>query len=262
VIRAIKNGIFIGRGIIPTLVKHMEDWQRVLHERVQKLVRELQALSESSEGLQAGAPLLEALQVEEKLLRIYRKIERGVRKIANLLNDPSFYGEYSHLIHAMADMATIASIVVKQMSPALTMLSKGSTLQETLGIAENDMTSIYQLSKYLYEQQLYEESSGAFYLLSLLNPACSTFWIGLGNSEYFLGNYQEALLGFTFATQSEPENPLYHILLARCHRALGSESTAMACLGIAELCLKNSKEHGEMRKQIESLREDLQGRMP
>ncbi len=239
----------------------MEDWQRTLHDRVQKLIQEIQALSEGTEGLETGAPLLEAIQVEEKLLRIYRKIERGVHKIANLLNDPTFYGEYSHLIHAMADMATIASIVVKQMSPALTMLGKGATLQETLGIAENDLASIYQLSKHLYEQQLYEEASGAFYLLSLLNPACGTFWIGLGNSEYFLGNYQEALLGFTFATQTEPDNPIYHILLARCHKALGSEGAALACLGIAELCLKNTKEHAEVRKQIEAFRNDLQRRL-
>ena len=239
----------------------MEDWQRTLHDRVQKLIQEIQALSESTGGLETGAPLLEAIQVEEKLLRIYRKIERGVPKIANLLNDPTFYGEYSHLIHAMADMATIASIVVKQMSPALTMLGKGATLQETLGIAENDLESIYQLSKHLYEQQLYEEASGAFYLLSLLNPACGTFWMGLGNSEYFLGNYQEAVLGFTFATQTEPDNPIYHILLARCHKALGSDGAALACLGIAELCLKTSKEHAEVRRQIEAFRNDLQRRL-
>jgi tetratricopeptide (TPR) repeat protein len=239
----------------------MDDWQRTLHEKVLKLIQDLQALSASTEGIVPEAPLLEAIQVEEKLLRIYRKIERGVHKIANLLNDPMFYGEYSHLIHAMADMATVASIVVKQMSPALTMLGKGATLQETLGIAENDLVSIYQLSKHLYDQQLYEEASGAFYLLSLLNPSCGTFWIGLGNSEYFLGNYQEALLGFTFATQTEPDNPLYQILLARCHKAMGSDGAALACLGIAELSLKPSKEHAEIRKQIETFRNDLQRRI-
>ena len=240
----------------------MEEWWRVMHEKVQKLIQDIKELQFQHKGLEAHAPELEALQVEEKLLRIYRKIERAVHKIANLLNDPYFYGEYAHLIHAMADMATVASIVVKQMNPALTMLEKGSSLQETLGIAENDVASIYQLSKYLYEQQLYEEASGAFYLLALLNPSCPTFWLGLGHSEYFLTNYQEALCGFTFASQVDPENPVPHILMARCHKALGNEGTALACLGIAELNLKNSTEHAELRRQIETFKNELQRRSP
>jgi tetratricopeptide (TPR) repeat protein len=239
----------------------MEEMHQSFHERIKKLIKEIQELYATSEELTSPIPELEPSQVEAKIIRIYKKIERGVHKIANLLNDPEFFGEYSHLIHSMADMATVATVVIKQMDPALTMLGNGASLQETLGITDESLNSIYQLSKFLYEHQHYEEASGAFYLLSLLCPSCPTYWLGLGQTEYFLANYQEALLCFSFATHVHPEDPLYHILSARCHKALRNDAAALASLGIAELNTKKTPEHAGIRKQIESLRNELQRRI-
>lgn len=236
----------------------MDEWQQNMKERIEKLIQELNALSSELEpAVEAKSPLLETMLLEDKLLYIYKRIANGVQKISRLLADPSFYGEYFSLIPAMSDMAMVASVIVRQTEPALALIAQGNSLQEVLGISENTIESIYKLAKYLYEQQLFEESSGAFYLLAFLNPSCETFWIGLGNSEYFLHNFKEALLAYSLAIQIDEENPHYHLLVAKCHKALGNKTAALASLGIAQLSHKTKIAGIDISKQISHLQQEL-----
>jgi type III secretion system low calcium response chaperone LcrH/SycD len=159
-------------------------------------------------------------------------------------------------------MITIASVVIQQAKPALHLMAKGEPLQDILGISSISLRSLYKLSRYLYEHQHYEEASGAFYLLSLINPSYHIFWIGLGNCEYFLRRYQEALLAYSFASQTNPSDPSCHLLIARCQMALGNYAAATAYLSIAELSCSETPGSEKIKKQADELRNDLKRYLP
>jgi type III secretion system low calcium response chaperone LcrH/SycD len=198
--------------------------------------------------------------MENKLLLIFHRMERGIRKIMTVLNDPSLSDE-PHMFQAVSDMAVVASVVIQQMKPSLHLMAQGEPLQSILGISEATLQSLYGLAHYLYTQQHYEEAAGAFYLLSMLNPSYHTFWVGMGHCEYILRRYQEALLAYTFAAQVMPSDPTNHVLIARCHMAMGNFSAAAASMSIAEMACSDAEATEKVKKQIEQMRADTQRNM-
>jgi tetratricopeptide (TPR) repeat protein len=193
--------------------------------------------------------------LEQQALRIFHKIEKGFRKIVESL--PEMFESYKdpsskEVIQAVGQMITVASVLIKEPVPALARIAEGERIQDLLGVTENTLSSMYIAAKYLYEHQQYDEAASAFCLLSLLNPSYPALWQGLGNSEYFLGRYQEALIAYNCASLMDSENPLPHILSAKCHMALEHYVAAKAALILAESTHDNS-----YQDQIAKIREDL-----
>ena len=249
------------------MMNRFEEWHTEIRKQVEKVAQQLHDLSAPQFLAYPTEPVLysAAPEIETSVLSIYHKMEHGMRGLMRLLNDPSIIEgihEGSKLAQSMADMSTVASVVIQQMRPSLHLMTKGESLQSILGISDSTLHSLYALSRYLYEHQHYDEASGAFYLLSLLNPSYHIFWIGLGNCEYFLRRYQEALLAYMFAAQIDPSDPTSHLLMARCHMALGNFSAATANISIAEMTCSDSKVSERVKKQADQIRKDVQRHAP
>lgn len=242
-----------------------------MHEEIRKMLDKInQQLRELSPPGFHVTPELPSLDTDTQkmgnsLLSIYHKMERGMRKLVELLQELSNIGavtDQPDIVQAVGDMITIASVVIQQVKPALHLMAKGEPLQNILGISTISLRSLYKLSRYLYEHQHYEEAGGAFYLLSLINPSYHIFWIGLGNCEYFLRRYQEALLAYTFASQTSPSDPSCQLLIAKCHMAVGNYAAATAYLSIAELTCSETPGSEKVKKQADELRKDLKRYLP
>jgi tetratricopeptide (TPR) repeat protein len=244
-------------------MQKFEGMHEELRKMLEKIAQQLRELAPPSLHVSPSQPSLdvEVQKMEKGLLSIYHKMERGMRKLVELLQELPNIDDITHqpeIVQAVGDMITIASVVVQQIKPALHLMAKGEPLQDILGVSPLSLQSLYKLSRYLYEHQHYEEASGAFYLLALINPSYHIFWIGLGNCEYFLQRYQEALLAYTFAAQTAPTDPSCHLLIAKCQMALGNYAAATAYLSIAELSQGSEK----VKKQVDELRKELKRYLP
>jgi tetratricopeptide (TPR) repeat protein len=220
-------------------MERMEEWHHILHSQLEQLASQVRALTSPAIGGEITLPSLDQdmKKVEQGLFSIFQKIERSLRSIMKLLFDPTTMPpgiKIPELIQALTNMAVVASSVLVDSGRAIKLMSQGETLQGVLELSDDTIQSLYALTGYLYEQQHYEEASGVFFLLSLLNPSCYEFWVGLGNCEYILGRYVEALLPYSMALEVRHDDALVHILNARCHIALGNHAVARACLMMAE----------------------------
>jgi hypothetical protein len=237
-----------------------------LRKMLEKIAEQLRDLSTPGFHVTPSQPSLDGnvQKMENSLLSIFHKMERGMRQLVELLHELPNLGAIAHrpdIVQAVGDMITIASVVIQQVKPALHLMAKGEPLQEILGISSISLQSLYKLSRYLYEHQHYEEAGGAFYLLSLINPSYHIFWIGLGNCEYFLRKYQEALLAYTFASQTNPTDTSCQLLIAKCHIALGNYAAATAYLSVAELSCSEKQGSEKVKKQVDELRKELRDRI-
>lgn len=243
-------------------MERIEEWQFQLRNALEKIATHLQR--HHRQDLFAQLPQLEEKtnDLEKRALLIFKKIEKGMRLMIEVLPEIISHHrplESQKIVQSLSDMITIASIIVQDAKPSLDLMKQGKSMQEALSINEETLNSLYLAAKYIYDQQQYEEASSAFCLLSLLNPGRLTFWLGLGNSEFFLGRYQEALLAYGFASQIDDTAALPHILSAKSHIALENYPAARLSISLAELSQDKSKIY---QKQIDSLKEDLRRFLP
>jgi tetratricopeptide (TPR) repeat protein len=243
-------------------MERIEEWQFQLRLALEKIAHHIHKHHRGDFPIHK--PLLEERTdlLEKKALLIFEKIEKGMRAMISSLPEilqhtPAL--ESQKIVQALGDMITIASVIVQDAKPSLELMKQGTSMQEALEINEETLSTMYLAAKYLYEQEQYDEASSAFCLLSLLNPGRLPFWLGLGNSEFFLHRYQEALLAYGFASQVTESDSLPHILSAKCHMALENYPAAKLSLALAEMV---QDKHKHYQKQIDSLREDLRRFLP
>ena len=239
-----------------------EQWREEVRDQLEQISQHIREMTPPRFHLGPQEPSLEeeCAVMEQKLLTIYHKMERGMHRLVDMLRDPDVLqvlGAQPQIAQALGQMVTIATVITKQMQPSLQLMASGKTLQDILEVSDETLRSMYVLSRYLYEHQFYEEACGAFYLLSLINPSYSTFWMGLGSCEYILQRYQEALSAYAFASQIDPKDPTPHILAARCHLALGNLAAAMASVSVAEMSCTDLSSLEQVKKQAEQVRKDI-----
>jgi len=223
-------------------MEQLEEW----YEEVEETLEEISHID----------PLFSADTTKKRLSSIFRKIQKAIALVVRLLPDLTQilpHADQKVFSQALGDMAGIAALLTKNMEPAFECMREGGSLQEVLEISQETLETLYQVARHVYEQQHYEEASGLFCLLSLLNPAYTLFWIGLGNSEYVLEKYNEALLAYSFASQTDNANPFCHIYSARCHIRLNNIAAAKLSLAIAESLSRDPK----IQKEIENLKEEI-----
>lgn len=201
-----------------------------------------------------------------------RKLASGLRSIFDRL-DRGFQNMLEHLedlqqtdpgaldlsvISHIAEMMVIATTIGLQKNTIVEQVAEGACLQDVLEIPDSGVDSLYKGAKYFYEQQLYEEASIVFTILSLLQPAQPIFWLGLGNSEYFLSRYKQALMAYTLASHVDNHEPQYHILAARCHQVMGNRGGALSSLHLAELSAIDDEAQKRVRGVIQSMIREIE----
>jgi type III secretion system low calcium response chaperone LcrH/SycD len=192
---------------------------------------------------------------------IGKRMETGMLKILDLLTDtdahePGLFPEKTH--EQLCQIAAIASVIAEHPVNYLSLLVDAKTLQEVFAIDDETLESLYQASKHLYEQQHYAEAAAAFSILSVINPNNHTFWIGLGNSEYFCRNYEAALIAYAMATQSDPCDPLCHFFSARCYEAMNQKELAINALELAIISMGDNEEFATWKQKATEDKQRLQ----
>lgn len=246
-----------------------KEWHKRLQDEITKVSYRynefLQATKDSdTNNLAAHRGRARQMTQEKKLSDglnlIFQKLGHGFENVITHLkdlqaHDPSAL-DFSILGH-IAEMITIASLVGSQQQMIIENVTQGFSLQEAIGIPESGIESLYLAAKYFYEHQLYEEAGISFTLLSLLQPMQPIFWMGLGNCEYFLGKFHQALMAYALASQGAPHDPQYHLFSARCHKMMGNKGGALSSLHLAELVVEDDKMRQELRIKIEPLRQEI-----
>ncbi len=242
-----------------------KEWYQRLQQEIAKVTdryKEFISLSQFNQNNTKGSKNEDySKNLFDGLKAIFDRLDKGFQNILEHLkdlhnNDPTALD--IKILDHISEMIMVATVIGVQQESVVEHIYRGECLQNAIGISENAIESLYQAAKYFYEQQLYEEASIAFTILSLLKPIQAIFWMGLGNSEYFLGRYKQAIMAYAIASQSDAQNPHYHIFTAHCHKALGNKSEALISLKLAELAPNDEVERREVKISIQPLIREIE----
>jgi type III secretion system low calcium response chaperone LcrH/SycD len=194
-------------------------------------------------------------EIAHSLQPIVQRMEKGVTKILELLTTSSIQEMDSDLLSEkltdqLCQFAAIASVLAEHPQEYFFLLTHNKTLEEIFGISDVTIEALYQAAKHLYEQQHYGEAAAAFSVLCVLCPRAHTFWIGLGNSEYFSENYDAALIAYAMSIQAEPRDPTPHFFCARCYEKKGQREFAINALELALIAIGNQEQYASWKQKV------------
>lgn len=132
-------------------------------------------------------------------------------------------------------------------------LAEGKTYQEILGYSSEDMEHLYQSAVTLYQSEKYEKAAEAFVFLTTLNPNIYLYWMGLGISEQIREEYENAVMAYEMAIETEPMDPSAYYFAGICHLRL--EERLLACQNLKEAIFLASKDPAQ--KALKESAEEL-----
>jgi type III secretion system low calcium response chaperone LcrH/SycD len=193
-------------------------------------------------------------EIAHSLQPIVQRMEKGMTKILELLTTSSIQEMDSELLsekltEQLCQFAAIASVLAEHPQEYFFLLTHNKTLEEIFGLSNATIEALYQAARHLYEQQHYQEAAAAFSVLCVLCPKAHTFWIGLGNSEYFSQNYDAALVAYAMAIQANPRDPTPHFFSAHCYEKKGEKQYAVNALELALLAIGNQTEYAAWKQK-------------
>lgn len=94
------------------------------------------------------------------------------------------------------------------------------SLQDHLGISDEEMISYYNVGNDLYHHGAFKEASHIFLLLIQLNQSVATFWMALGVAEDTMGHLENALQAYLFAAELDNASLAAYVQAAKCFYAL------------------------------------------
>lgn len=244
-----------------SMMEQVHEWQRQLREQLEKISAYLRDATPPSPLLpNPSFPTLEetTTNLERNALSVHTKIAHSIQLFSDLIPELSTiepYASKAELLQSLHKMQQTGLSLMNTLWPSHRTMQVDKPLQELLGVTPQTLQALYSMARYLFQQQHYDQACSAFYFLSLLNPAYHEFWIGLGNCEYILERYHEAILAYTFATQTDSSDPSVNILVGRCYLAMGNTAAARASLALAET-KPPPDEH--FRRQLDIFRQDVQ----
>jgi hypothetical protein len=130
-------------------------------------------------------------------------------------------------------------------------LENNVCLQDMCNLSDKTVDALYQAAKKIYDERHYKDAAYAFGFLTLINPGCYAFWLGLGDSEYLSQHYQPALIAYSFAAQIKPSDPLCHIYSCRCYEQLKDVTCAINSLDLALFVIATSNQYVEWKANVE-----------
>lgn len=128
------------------------------------------------------------------------------------------------------------------------------TNQKLLGVTDEVLDKYYQTAYTFIDEQKWPEASSAFTFLTFLNPFVHNFWICLGIAEQCQAKFQEALVAYTMAEATDPNDPTPIANSFQCAMALGEQEFATYCLNKALVCCGDKQEHAELKAKLMKLK--------
>ncbi len=175
-------------------------------------------------------------QLEEDFASFRRQQNAGAALLGQALNSlarehPELFSENTY--HAIGRIVRLSIGIRNDEKGFLEKFSRGATLQEIAGTDEETMNTLYLAAKSYYDEQLFTDAALAFRFLCSLSPKKYLFWLGVAHAEYYSGQYKEAVDAYKVVIQANPKDPLLHLLMSRCYRALGEHEKSIEALDLA-----------------------------
>ncbi len=192
--------------------------------------KELQILSKQAETERVK------LQIREALVETQQKVENGAKIISETL--PKLVATHPEisLNNIAADFDRVMQFFAtldQHMDQYIGGLMAGTSIYKICHISDATMEALYQGTKYLYENQCYEEASNALSFLTILDSQNYVFWMLLGNAEFFRKNYQTALVAYAMVALVDPTQFACHLYSSKCYEETNDLDLAINALDVA-----------------------------
>lgn len=149
---------------------------------------------------------------------------------------------------------TLLAIDAKKIEEAF---SRNWSFQELAGMQDSTIEALYQAARLLYEREQYEEAAALFGILTFFNAKHFIFWIGLGNSEFFLQRFEAALKAYAIAVHANPDEATPHLYSAKCFEELQQLDNALNALNTALFVLRGRRGQEALMESVEQEKERL-----
>lgn len=193
------------------------------------------------------------LQIARELATTQERLKKGpkmlIQALAEMSQDNSIDND---LIQELYKLTALASMIANERQQFISELGLGKTIQAIAGLSDSSLEKLYQAAKHVFDQKRFSEAADAFGFLTMLNPTKFAFWLGLGNSEFNLKNYEAALFAYAFVCRINPQDYFGHIFSCRCYEALGDMKNAINALEMALDIIGNDPAKKELRHMLEA----------
>jgi len=115
------------------------------------------------------------------------------------------------------------------------LLTQNKNLNSILGFSNESLTVMYDTARALLEDKQTQDAADAFFFLSSLSPATSTFWLGFARSERLNQHFDKALGAYQMSLIFNGEEPEYYLEAARCCLEMHDFDRAEEILNQAEV---------------------------
>lgn len=133
------------------------------------------------------------------------------------------------------------------------------TYKEICGFDEKLMRSFRTKGTELYNEGKYRESSDVFFLLAMIDWKLPYHWNLLGHSEFYAGNYRDAINAYESAALLDPSDPRPRLHMAFCYEKQHQLQNAIDCL-LDALPLTQESIYKDWESQIKTHLEKLRSK--
>jgi tetratricopeptide (TPR) repeat protein len=200
------------------------------------------------------------IQILQEMQTFKTRIENGSFQIMQKLielssQDKEMFSEV--VVDDLTKLVGLANIVASKKEEFFEQLSQEKTLLQIAHVSNQTFEKMYQAAKQLYTEKQFQESADAFGLLTVINPASYSCWLGLGNSEFFLNHYEQALFAYAFCCKVNPSEPTCHIFSSQCYEQIKEIDNAINAIDLALFVISNNPEHKGFKPELEAEKQRL-----
>ncbi len=136
-------------------------------------------------------------------------------------------------------------------------LEKGMPLQQAVGLSDESMEEIYSLAYGFYNQGKFTESLSLFQFLSSASPTTYKYILGLASSLHQLQSYEEAAIGFCYAFNLDPDDPIPTYFATDCFLKLNRNEEAEELADVTIAICGDKPEFQELKTKCELIKKKL-----
>ncbi len=135
-----------------------------------------------------------------------------------------------------------------------------SLFEENIPLSEDTLQQFYGVGFRLYEHERYEEAGDVFFVISNIDYRRHNVWMLLGLCEKALSRFDQALVAFSMAILTDPQDPWAFLYSSECYIALGEKIDAEECVRAASdlIQVKSNSYSNSILVRLNELKKDLE----
>lgn len=200
-------------------------------------------------------------QIEEEFAGYRKRLDNGAAKLIQSMielskDDPEILSQ--EVLDGINRIIGLSDIIAKDEEGFANQIFSGVSLQELAHVSNATINKLYQGARRLFDQKLFDDAADAFVFLTSLNSKQYLFWFALGNCEYCLKRYKEALDAYAFACEINPNDPTCFMISSRCYAELSEIDNAIKALDAALSIIDKSHEFDSWKGKLENEKKRLE----